>query len=142
MPSLGVLTVNCLAAADSVIIPTQANMLSNKGLNLLLRSIAKVRKVINPALAIDGILLTMVDGRTNNAKKISAALRESVGQMLRIFDTEIPNSVRIQESNNTGQSIFAYDKGSKAAQAYENLTKEVLALEERPKDRSRAEFTR
>ena len=71
MPSLGMMTVNALAAADSVIIPSQPNFLSTKGLNLLLRSIAKIKRQINPRLRIDGILLTMVDNRTNNAKTIT-----------------------------------------------------------------------
>lgn len=75
MPSLGMMTVNALAAADSVIIPSQPNFLSTKGLNLLLRSIAKIKRQINPRLRIDGILLTMVDNRTNNAKTIITSLR-------------------------------------------------------------------
>ena len=88
MPSLGMLTINALAAADSVLIPCQANYLSTKGLKLLLGSVAKVRRQINPTLKIDGILLTMVDNRTNNAKNIIAALRQT-GSNLRILNTEI-----------------------------------------------------
>ena len=123
MPSLGMLTVNALVAADSVIIPCQPNYLSTKGISLLLKSITKVRRTINPALKIDGILLTMVDNRTKNAKEISSSLRETVGQNIRVFETEIPRSVRVAESSISGQSILAYDKGGKAAQAYEALTK-------------------
>ena len=142
MPSLGMLTVNALVAADSVIIPCQPNYLSTKGISLLLKSITKVRRTINPALKIDGILLTMVDNRTKNAKEISSSLRETVGQNIRVFETEIPRSVRVAESSISGQSILAYDKGGKAAQAYEALTKEVMELEERDKDRSRSDWIR
>ncbi len=142
MPSLGMLTVNALVAADSVIIPCQPNYLSTKGISLLLKSITKVRRTINPVLKIDGILLTMVDNRTKNAKEISSSLRETVGQNIRVFETEIPRSVRVAESSISGQSILAYDKGGKAAQAYEALTKEVMELEERDKDRSRSDWIR
>ena len=95
-PSLGMLTINALAAADSVLIPCQANYLSTKGLKLLMGSVAKVRRQINPELKIDGILLTMVDNRTNNAKSIIAALRQT-GSNLRVLNTEIPFSVRAAE---------------------------------------------
>ncbi len=142
MPSLGMLAINALVAADSVIIPCQPNYLSTKGINLLLGSVMKVRRTINPSLKIDGILLTMVDNRTKNAKEIISSLRASVGQNIRVFQTEIPRSVRVAESSISGQSILSYDKGGKAALAYEALTKEVLELEERNKDRSRADCLR
>lgn len=129
MPSLGLMTINALAAADSVIVPCQPHFLSTKGLNLLLRSISRVKKQINPALTIDGILLTIVNSRTNNAKAISTSLRESVGGGIRVFDTEIPHSVRIPESSIAGKSIFSYDKNCKAATAYEAFSKEVAGLE-------------
>lgn len=99
MPSLGMMTINALVAADSVIIPSQPNFLSTKGLNLLLKSVSKVKRNINPKLRIDGILLTMVDSRTNNAKDIISTLRQSVGQNIRVFDSEIPHSVRAAESS-------------------------------------------
>ena len=89
MPSLGMMTINALVAADSVIIPSQPNFLSTKGLNLLLKSVSKVKRNINPKLRIDGILLTMVDSRTNNAKDIISTLRQSVGQNIRVFDSEM-----------------------------------------------------
>ena len=101
MPSLGMLTINALAAADSVLIPCQANYLSTKGLKLLMGSVAKVRRQINPELKIDGILLTMVDNRTNNAKSIIAALRQT-GSNLRVLNTEIPFSVRAAECTACG----------------------------------------
>lgn len=110
MPSLGMMTVNALVAADSVIIPSQPNFLSTKGLNLLLRSISKIRRQINSKLKIDGILLTMVDNRTNNAKAIITSLRSTVGENIRVFDTEIPFSVRAAECSISGESIFSHDK--------------------------------
>ena len=97
MPSLGMMTVNALVAADSVIIPSQPSFLSTKGLDLLLHSISRIRRGINPNLQIDGILLTMVDSRTNNARDIISALRASVGQNINVLATEIPHSVRAVE---------------------------------------------
>ena len=142
MPSLGMMTINSLVAADSIIIPSQPSFLSTKGLGLLLKSVTKVRRSINPKLTIDGILLTMVDRRTNNANEIIASLRESIGTQLNIFSTEIPRSVRAVEASVTGGSIFEYDRNGKVAQAYEQFAKEVLGLEERTKDRSRTDRVR
>lgn len=133
MPSLGMMTVNALVAADSVIIPSQPNFLSTKGLNLLLRSISKIKRQINPRLKIDGILLTMVDNRTNNAKAIISSLRSTVGENIRVFRSEIPFSVRAAECSLSGESIFSHDRNGKVAAAYEALTKEVTDLEERAK---------
>ncbi len=141
-PSLGMLTVNALAAADRVIIPSQPSFLSTKGLNQLMHSVAKVKRQINPRLNIDGILLTMVDNRTNNAKAISTALRAAVSDRVRVFDTQIPFSVRAAESAQEGQSIFAYDKGGKVAAAYEAVTKEVLERESKERHRSRSDGVR
>ena len=125
MPSLGLMTINALAAADSVIIPSQANFLSTKGMNLLLRSISRVRRQINPKLRIDGILFTMVNSRTNNARAIISAMRTAVGENIRVFKTEIPRSVRAEEATEKGKSIYLYDKNGTVAQAYTDLTKEV-----------------
>ena len=136
MPSLGMMTVNALVAADSVIIPSQPNFLSTKALNLLLRSISKIKRQINPRLKIDGILLTMVDNRTNNAKAIISSLRSTVGENIRVFRSEIPFSVRAAECSLSGESIFSHDRNGKVAAAYEALTKEVTDLEERAKNRS------
>lgn len=129
MPSLGMLTINALAAADRIIIPVQAHYLSAKGLEQLLQTIAKVRRQMNPKLKIDGILMTMVDGRTNNAKEITTLIRETYGGKIKVFETAIPHSVRAAEASLTGKSIFEYDSGGKVAQAYRALTKEVLQLE-------------
>lgn len=123
------LTINALAAADRVIIPVQAHYLSAKGLEQLLQTIAKVRRQMNPKLKIDGILMTMVDGRTNNAKEITTLIRETYGGKIKVFEMAIPHSVRAAEASLTGKSIFEYDPGGKVAQAYRALTKEVLQLE-------------
>ena len=142
MPSLGMLSINALVAADSVIIPCQPNYLSTKGINLLLGSVLKVRRTINPKLRIDGILFTMVDGRTKNAKEIIESLRQTMGQNIRVFETEIPRSVRVAESSLMGQSVLSYDSGGKAAAAYRALTKEVTDIEERTQNRSRSDCVR
>lgn len=128
MPSLGIVTVNVLVAADSVIIPSEPDFLSTKGMNLLLKTIGRVRRQINPRLKIDGIVVTKVDSRTNNAKNIIAALRTTLDGSIRVFDTEIPRSVRAAEASGEGKSIFAFDPKSRVAQAYTNLTKEVAEL--------------
>ena len=122
-PSLGMLTVNALAAANRVIIPVQAEYLPAKGLEQLLQTINKVRRQINPKLQIDGILLTMVDSRTNFAKEISALLRETYGSKIKVFTSEIPHSVRAKEISAEGKSIYAHDPNGKVAEGYKNLTK-------------------
>jgi chromosome partitioning protein len=129
MPSLGMLTVNALAAADSVLIPVQTQYLPAKGLEQLLQTINKVRRQINPKLKIDGILLTMVDSRTNYAKEISALLRDTYGSKLKVFSVDIPQSVRAAEISAEGKSIFTHDPKGKVAEAYRELTKEVLKIE-------------
>lgn len=127
MPSLGMLTVNALAAADNVIIPVQAAYLPAKGLEQLLQTINKVRRQINPKLKIEGILLTMVDSRTNYSKDISSLIRENYGGKLKVYKTDIPRSVRAEEISAEGTSIFKHDPKGKVAEAYRVLTKEVLA---------------
>ena len=126
MPSLGMLTVNALAASDQLIVPVQAQYLSAKGLEQLLQTVNKVKRQINPKLRIEGILLTMVDSRTNNAKEIGDLIRETYGSRLKVFDVEIPRSVRAAEISAEGKSIFAHDPGGKVAAAYKELTKEVI----------------
>lgn len=137
MPSLGMLTVNALSCADSIIIPVQAGYLPAKGLEQLLQTVGKVRRLINPKLKIDGILLTMVDSRTNFAKDISTLLRETYGGKIKVFDSEIPYSVRAAETSVEGKSIFAHAPKGKVAEAYTNLTKEVVKIEkQRQKNKS------
>ena len=129
-PSLGMLTINALTAADRIVIPVQAQYLSAKGVEQLLGTVARVKRNINHKLKIDGVLLTMVDSRTNNSKEIASLLRSTYGPKIKVFDTEIPRSVRAAEISAAGKSIFEHDPGGKVAAAYHALTKEVLHLEE------------
>ena len=129
MPSLGMLTVNTLAAADGVIIPVQAQYLSAKGMEQLLQTVGKVRRQINPKLKIAGVLLTMVDQRTNYAREVGDLLRRTYGGKIRIFSTDIPHSVRAAETSAEGKSIYLHDPKGKVAQSYAQLTKEVIQLE-------------
>ncbi len=126
-PSLGMLTVNALAAADTTLIPMQAQYLSAKGLEQLLQTIGKVRRQINPKLKIEGILLTMTDSRTTYGKQIDNLIRQGYGRKINVFEQTIPRSVRAAEISAAGKSIFAYDPKGKVAEAYKSLTKEVLA---------------
>lgn len=125
-PSLGMLTVNALAAAEQTLIPVQANYLSAKGLEQLLNTINKVKRQINPKLKIEGILLTMVDARTNYAKEISNLIREAYSGKIKVYKTDIPRSIRAAEISAEGKSIFEHDPKGKVADAYKVLTKEVL----------------
>lgn len=129
-PSLGMLTINALTAADRIVIPVQTQYLSAKGVEQLLGTVARVKRNINHKLKIDGVLLTMVDSRTNNSKEIASLLRSTYGPKIKVFDTEIPRSVRAAEISAEGKSIFEHDPGGKVAAAYHALTKEVLHLEE------------
>jgi chromosome partitioning protein len=126
MPSLGMITINAFACADSILIPVQAAYLPVKGLEQLIKTIGKVKRQINPKLAIEGILLTMVDSRTNYARDISAMLKENYGSRVRIFRDYIPSSVRAAEISAEGVSIYRHDPAGKVAIAYESLTEEVL----------------
>ena len=125
-PSLGLLTINALAAATSVLIPVQAHYLSTKGLELLIGTIAKVKRNINPELKFNGILITMYDGRLRFSKSILNELREAYGQHIRIYETMIPQSVKAVENTAEGKSLFAYDSKCKVSIAYEAFAKEVL----------------
>jgi len=129
MPSLGMITINAFACADSILIPVQAAYLPVKGLEQLIKTIGKVKRQINPKLSIEGILLTMVDSRTNYAKDISALLIENYGSKVRIFENSIPISVRAAEISAEGVSIYQHDPKGKVASAYQSLTEEVLGNE-------------
>ena len=135
MPSLGMITINALSAADSVLIPVQAQYLPAKGMNQLVQTINRVRKHINPDLKIEGIVLTLVDNRTNLARSITETLKNSYGSVIRIFDSQIPTAVKAAEVSAAGKSIYEYDKNGTVAKAYGGLTKEVLGHGE--KDRAR-----
>jgi len=126
MPSLGMITINALASADTVIIPVQAHYLSANGMGHFLHTVSKVRRQINPNLNLGGILLTLVDGRTNLSKETILALQENYGSVIKIFNTRIPCAVKIAESTAEGKSIFSYDKNSKVANAYYQFAKEVI----------------
>ena len=136
MPSLGMLTINALAAADTTLIPVQAQYLSAKGLEQLLQTIGKVRRQINPKLKIEGILLTMTDSRTNYGKQIDTLIRQAYGSKIKVFDQTIPRSVRAAETSAAGKSIFQHDPKGKVAEAYQSLAREVLADAERRLKRS------
>ena len=124
MPSLGMLTINALTAADSVIIPVQADYLPARGLEQLLKTVARVKRQLNPKLEVDGILLTMVDNRTVFSREMCQKVRQNYGT--RVLMSEIPRSVRAAEISAVGKSIYEYDPNGKATQAYEKLTNEVL----------------
>ncbi len=128
MPSLGMLTINALAAADAVIIPSSAQYLSMKGLEQLIRTIMKVKRKINPDLSVAGILITMMDNRTTYSREICEIIRSTYGSRLRIFDSVIPRSIRAAETSAEGISIYRHDPAGKVAKAYAALTREVLAL--------------
>jgi chromosome partitioning protein len=130
MPSLGMLTINALACADAVVIPVQAAYLPVKGLEQLIMTIGKVRRQLNRNLKIEGILVTMVDCRTNYARDISELIRETYGNQIKVFAQDIPFSVRAAETSAEGKSIYLYNPDGKVAKAYQKLTEEVLADEE------------
>ena len=130
-PSLGMLTINSLAAADSALIPVQAQYLPAKGLEQLLQTISKVRRQINPRLRIEGILMTMTDSRTSFGKEIDALVRQAYGGKIKVFAQGIPRSVRAAETSAEGRSIYAHDPKGKVAEAYRALTKEVLQSAEK-----------
>lgn len=127
MPSLGMLTINALACADSVLIPVQAAYLPVKGLEQLIKTIGRVKRRLNKKLWIEGILLTMVDSRTNYAKDISRLVVDTYSDQIGVFKTLIPVSVRASEISAEGSSIYQYDPRGKAAAAYRTLTEEVIS---------------
>ena len=135
MPSLGMITINALVAADSVLIPVQAQHFPLKGLIALVKNIQMVRRRINPKLSINGIVMTMVDNRTNLSKDVCAALRRTYGQKLCIYKSEIPVCTRAAESTASGHSALQYDPNGKASQAYLALAKEVVDHERAPQVR-------
>lgn len=126
MPSLGMVTINALAASDEVLIPVEASYLPIKGLQQLLKTIGKVRRQINPKLQIAGILFSMVDAHTNDARNNMELLHNAYGNQIHVFDNYIPFSVRMKEAVREGQSIFKYEPKGKVAKAYMNFTEEVL----------------
>lgn len=142
MPSLGMLTVNALAASDSVIIPVQAQYLPAKAMTQLTQTIGRVKRQINPDLKVEGVVLTLVDKRTNLAKSTEDIIRSTYGNAMRIYKTGIPAAVKAAEVSSKGQSIYAYEPENAAAKAYEKLTKEVLQDGERTKERLQTSLCR
>jgi chromosome partitioning protein len=122
-PSLGLLTVNGLAAADSLIIPVQAEFYALEGLGQLLQTVARVRQALNPGLDILGVLLTMHNGRTTLSSQVHEEVKKHFGDQ--VFDTVIPRNVRLAEAPSYGRPITHYDKWSKGARSYDKLAKEV-----------------
>lgn len=124
MPSLGMLTINALAACDSVLIPATPQYLSAKGLELLLKTIMRVKKRINPGIEIDGILITMFNERIRLSKEILALINDAYGKHIRIFESKIPVSVKVGEATLNYKSIVEYDPDGKVATAYKSFAKE------------------
>lgn len=129
MPSLGMITINALVAADSVLIPVEAAYLPVKGLQQLIKTIGQVRRKLNTSLDIMGILLTKVDRRTNFARDISEQIRDVYGDRIHIFENCIPLSVRAAETTAEGKSIYLHDPKGIVADGYHSLTQEVLSNE-------------
>ena len=128
-PSLGMLPINALACSDKIIIPVQGEYLAAKGMGHLLKTVTRVQKQINPNLKIGGVLLTLVDKRTNLSKDVRDTLIDNYGQYVKIYGAEIPKAINTAKSTSTGKSIFEFDKNSPVANAYNNLAKEVLENE-------------
>ena len=126
LPSLGLLTINALSAADQVLIPLQADFLAMKGLALLLGTIIRVRDRLNPKLEIAGILFTMTNSRTLHCREVMAVTRKAFGDRIKVFDTQVPSSVRFKEAPAAGGSILTYAPGSEGAEAYRLLAKEIM----------------
>ncbi|MDI6871656.1 MAG: AAA family ATPase [Bacillota bacterium] len=124
-PSLGLLTVNALTAADEALVPIQCEYYALEGLSQLLNTINLVRKHLNPGLRLDGVVMTMFDARTNLSEQVIAEVRKHFGD--KVFKTVIPRNIRLSEAPGHGKPIILYDKNSKGAQAYRELTREVLA---------------
>ncbi len=123
-PSLGILTTNALTASDSVIIPVQCEFFALEGIMQLLNSIMLAQKTLNPTLDIEGVLLTMLDNRTNLGLEVVQDIKSYFKE--RVYDTIIPRLVRLSEAPSHGKPIIAYDPKSRGAEAYINLAKEVI----------------
>lgn len=142
MPSLGMLTINALAAADSVIIPVQAHYLPLKGMTQLVKTIGRVQRQINPILKVDGVLLTLADMRTNLARATAESLKQNYGRVVKVYKTVIPISVKAAETSAAGKSIYRYDKNGAAAKAYADFTGEVMRDGEKQRHRHETPLSR
>jgi chromosome partitioning protein len=126
LPSLGLLTINALSASDAVLIPLQADFLAMKGLAMLLTTIIRVQEKINSSLKILGILFTMTNSRTLHSREVIEVTKRAFGSRIRVFETQIPVSVRFKEAPAAGMTILEYAPASEGADAYRELVKEVL----------------
>lgn len=142
MPSLGMLTINALSAADSVIIPVQAHYLPLKGMTQLVKTIGRVQRQINPSLKVDGVLLTLADMRTNLARATAESLKQNYGRVVKVYKTVIPVSVKAAETSAAGKSIYRYDKNGAAAKAYADFTGEVMRDGEKQRHRHETALSR
>jgi chromosome partitioning protein len=124
-PALGLLTLNALSAADSVLVPIQCEYLALEGVSELLDTLMRIRRTLNPELAIEGIVLTMYDERTTLSKQVASDLRSFFGSQ--VFESVIPRNVRLAEAPSHGKPIHFYDIHSRGAEAYINLAKEVIS---------------
>ncbi len=124
-PALDLLTINALAASDSVLIPIQCEFFALEGISQLMDTVDRLKEAFNPALTVEGVLLTMYDDRTNLTRQVEADLREFFGK--EVFKTVIPRSIRLAEAPSFGKTILAYDPRSRGAEAYIQLAKEILA---------------
>ena len=142
MPSLGMLTINALAAVDSVIVPVQAHYLPLKGMTQLIQTIKKVQRQINPSLRVDGVLLTLADMRTNLARATESSLKQNYGKFIKVYQTVIPVAIKAAETSAAGKSIYSYDKDGTVARAYQAFTKEVVKDGERQRNQSKSSLSR
>jgi chromosome partitioning protein len=133
-PALDLLTLNALVASDAVLVPIQCEFFALEGISQLMDTIDRVKDAFNPALKVEGVLLTMYDDRTNLTRQVESDLREFFSD--EVFKTVIPRSVRLAEAPSFGKSILAYDPRSRGAEAYIQLAKEILANDQRARSKS------
>ena len=126
-PSLGILTANAITASDSIIIPVTPQLLSAVGMKMLINTIQKIQKHVNPAVEIEGVLMSMCDTRTNLFKEITQIMEDMYSRTVRIFDTIIPQSTKVGEANLRQQSVLLYDENCKPSQAFKNFAKELIS---------------
>ena len=125
-PSLGLLTLNGMTAADSVLIPIQCEFYALEGLSQLMKTVEMVRRHLNPNLEVEGGLLTMYDARTNLSEQVAEGVRAYFAGRVRVFETIIPRNIKLSEAPSFGKPILLYDDRSRGAEAYRNLAAEVM----------------
>lgn len=133
-PALDLLTLNALAASDSVLVPIQCEFFALEGISQLMETIDRIKEAFNPSLNIEGVLLTMYDDRTNLTRQVESDLREFFAD--EVFKTVVPRSIRLAEAPSFGKPILAYDPRSRGAEAYIQLAKEILARAKRAQSES------